>query len=114
MTWASAKHAAKQLWPVLIGQVRELEERFGKPSIIPLSIYETDHDLAVLRPEDGGKWSAEFHAMVMRQLARWLRRDGYNPKLITIDAAAYLRWLAENKFTNDAGRRSQFISFQVP
>lgn len=113
MTWASAQSAADKLLPALLKQVAALRPADGTPVIIPISIYETDHDLAVLRPEDAGQWSAAFHTMVMRAIARRLRREtGVKVKLITLDAAAYLRWLAEEGLTNDAGNRARFISLQ--
>jgi hypothetical protein len=114
MTWSSAKFQADKLYPAFIGRVRELESRYGKPSIIPISIYDTDHDLAVLRPEDKGQWTAEFHASVMRAMARRLRREGYKVKLITLDAAKYLRWLASEGLKNEPQNRAAFISLQTP
>ena len=112
MTWQSAQYAANQLFPALLERVELMEEMSGKPSVIPISIYETDHDLATLRPEDGGKWSAAFHAMVMRALARKLRKKGFRCKLVMLNAAAYLRWLAKNGEINTAANRAAFIASQ--
>lgn len=104
----AAAEAAKMLL-----QIADQVGLDGAPSLIVLSIYETDHDLAVLRPEDGGKWSAAFHSKVMREVAKRLRRVT-KVRLRKLDAAAYLRWLAAEGLTNDAGNRAKFISLQTP
>lgn len=103
---------AERLLPVLAERCEILRRQYGQPIEVPLSIYETDHDLAILRPEDGGKWSAEFHRQVMEILAARLRLRGFNVRLRTIDAASYLRWLAAEKITNTPSARAQFISLQ--
>jgi hypothetical protein len=111
MTWQSANFQADKLLSVILSRVAALAESHVKPAFIPLSIYETDHDLAVLRPEDQGQWTAAFHAEVMRALARKIRKaTGIKVVLKTIDAAGYLRWLAENNLKNEAANRAAFIS----
>lgn len=101
---------ADRLWPQLLARVEALGEHFGMPAEIPLSIYETDLDLATLRPEDGGKWSADFHRRVMQILATRLRLRGYRVRLVQLEATAYLRWLAAEKKTNTAANRAAFVS----
>lgn len=110
----SVEAAADRLWPHLLARVTALAGQYGSPVEIPLSIYETDHDLAILRPEDGGKWSAGFHRAVMQLIAARLRLRGYRVRLVPLDAAAYLRWLAETRQKNTAANRAAFISHVTP
>lgn len=108
----NAAAEATRLLPTLLERCTALQQQHGQPLAVPLSTYETDHDLAVLRPEDGGKWTAAFHREVMEILASRLRLHGFNVKLTILDAAAYLRWLAETKQSNTPAARAQFISLQ--
>jgi Tfp pilus assembly PilM family ATPase len=105
---------ASRLLPALMERCRALQQQHGQPVVVPLSIYETDHDLATLRPEDRGVWSAAFHREVMEEIATRLRLAGFNVRLVPLDAAAYLRWLAAGKLTNTPANRAAFISLQTP
>lgn len=106
----NAAAEADRLLPALLERCHALRERFGPPAEVPLAIYETDHDLAVLRPEDRGQWSAAFHRQVMEEIAVRLRIHGFRVRIKTIDAASYLRWLAAEKLTNTPAHRAQFIA----
>ena len=101
-----------RLFPLLLARCRELSARFGRAQEVPLSIYETDDDLATLRPEDGGRWTADFHRQVMESLALRLRLEGFPVRLVLLNAADYLRWLAQEKRRNSPEARAQFISLQ--
>lgn len=108
----TAKQEADRLFPVLLERTQSLQKQFGGVSTIPISTYETDEDLAVLRPEDRGAWSAEFHRQIMQIIATRLRLRGFKVKLTRLDAASYRRWLAETKQKNTPGNRAHFISLQ--
>ena len=104
-----AETEANRLFQTLHERCRALTAQFGKPTEIPLSVYETDHDLATLRPEDGGRWTAAFHRAVMESLAARLREKGFTVRLVPLDAAAYFRWLAAGNHRNTPDARAQFI-----
>lgn len=103
---------ANRLFPILLSRAKAMEDQYGKPEIIPISIYETDNDLEVLRPEDKGIWTAKFHRETMEIIASKLQAEGYNAVSKPLDAAAYLRWLAETKNKNTPENRAQFIQLQ--
>ena len=108
----NAQDEADRIFTHLLGICEAIKARFGKAQSTPISIYETDHDLATLRPEDGGAWTAAFHREVMELIAVRLRVLGYPVRLVTLHAADYLRWLAAKKLTNTPAHRAQFISLQ--
>jgi hypothetical protein len=103
---------AERLFPTLLERCRATAARFGSPVAIPISIYETDNDLATLRPEDGGRWTAAFHRAVMECLSEKLGAEGFPVRLVPLDAAAYLRWLAAEGMSNTPQSRAQFIGLQ--
>ena len=109
----TAEGEAARLLPHLLEQCRELRAAYGHPVETPISVYETDDDLATLRPEDRGRWTAAFHREVMECIARRLRLHGHRVRLIPLDAASYLRWLAETKQKNTPATRAQFIGLQA-
>jgi hypothetical protein len=108
----TATAEAERLLQHLLPQCEQMQASHGKAAAVPISVYETDHDLATLRPEDGGRWTAEFHREVMEQIAASLRLLGYVVRLVPMDAAKYLRWLSDTKQTNSPGNRARFISLQ--
>ena len=105
----SAQEEAFQLFPVLLAGCSALCADFGRPIAIPLAIYDTDDDLAVLRPEDAAVWSAAFHREVMIELERMLAGAGFTVTLKPVDAGAYLGWLAVHTRTNTPASRAAFI-----
>jgi len=104
---------ADLLYPMLLKRCAALRERFGEPREIPLTVYETDHDLATLIPEDRGTWTAAQHRQVMEILVTRLGLAGYRVRLATLHAATYRRWLASKKLTNTAAQRAAFIIQQT-
>ena len=56
----AAEKEAARIFPALFARCRALQAEFGQLVAVPLAIYETDHDLETLRPEDGGAWGAAF------------------------------------------------------
>lgn len=100
--------AAARIFPRLLAQCHALQSKYEQPIEVPLAIYETDYDLAVLRPEDGGVWSAAFDRDVMTELVRLLAGAGVAATLKPLDAASYLRWLAAQGLTNTAANRAAF------
>jgi hypothetical protein len=100
---------AARIFPALLARCRAMQADYGQPVAVPLAVYATDHDLAVLRPEDGGAWSAAFHREVMTVLVRLLAAEGFTATLKPLDAAEYLRWLAAEKLLNTAANRAAFI-----
>lgn len=108
----TAADEAGRLLPALLARCRALREQFGEPVAVPLAVYETDNDLATLRPEDGGAWSAQFHRDVMTEIAARLESAGFPVRLVTMDAAEYLRWLAAERLTNTPANRAAFIGRQ--
>lgn len=105
----TAEQEAGRLLETLLPRCEELMAEYGRPVEIPLSVYETDHDLATLRPEDGGRWTAAFHREVMECIATRLRLKGHHVRLVPMDAAKYLRWLADTRQKNTPANRAQFI-----
>ena len=105
----AAEKEAARIFPAILARCRALPAEFGQLVAVPLAIYETDLDLATLRPEDGGAWSAAFHRDVMAELARLLESEGFAASLKRLDAADYLRWLAAKKLTNTPANRAAFI-----
>lgn len=94
-------------------QARRLREQYGRPQIIGLSVYETDADLRQLRPEDGPNATAAQQRRITETVAAALRGDGHLVRLITLRAAAYLKWLSETGQANDASIRAKWINLQT-
>lgn len=82
-----------------LAQARSLRERFGSPQIIGLSIYASDDDLRLLRPEDGAAATAAQQRRMVEAVAAALRGDGHPVKLVTLEAVNYLKWLASTGYS---------------
>jgi hypothetical protein len=83
------------------------------PSVIILATYENQLDYETLRPEDQPARVEDHTEMIhhIKTLVDW-EFSGSGPDIQTpvIQASDYLRWLATNGLTNDAGNRAMFIS----
>lgn len=78
-----------------------------------LALYATDHDLRILRPEDGPEATRDEHEALVRQVAALLtERHGLAFEFITLDASSYLRWLAAEGKKNTAENRAAWIGLQ--
>ena len=98
------------LTDAMLTQCNLLRSLQGAPDVVPLSVYETDHDLHTLRPEDKGQWTAATHRAAMEHIAAALRRAGFPAKLVTLNAAKYLRWLSREGRQNSPENRAAFVS----
>lgn len=100
---------AEDLTTIIIEQLDALP---ALPSAIPICVYETQHDYETLRPEDQPA-RVEDHTALMQLVAANLRTE-YSGRicilLITLDAAAYLRYLHTNRRTNTAATRAHYIA----
>jgi hypothetical protein len=103
----------QQIIQLALAQARHLREAHGKPQIIGLSIYASDADLRLLRPEDGPNATAAQQRRITEAVAAALRADGTPVKLVTLRSAEYLTWLAATGMSNDASLRAQWINLQT-
>lgn len=111
MNWPTAKLiAAKHL-----AEVRRGLEAQGfiwpdclKGRPVPLADYATDADLRQVKPEEPG---LNLHAqrLINRAALRLFAKLGAKPFLVTLDPAAYLRWLTSHSLPNNASNRARYI-----
>ena len=74
---------------------------------IKLADYES-HDLRFLK--GATEWPLTFHRMVIRAIARILRRRGANVEIIKIKMVEYFDWLTATGFGNTPAMRARYIS----
>ncbi|HRW57949.1 MAG TPA: hypothetical protein P5185_09345 [Oscillospiraceae bacterium] len=113
MTWETAKNLAEKYLAVLeqswAANGIDPAGFAGQPT--PMTDYECDEDLRLLRPEDGPDATVEDHRILNRAVARLLRtRYGMRPIAVPLRAADYLRWLAAEGRKNDAANRALFAA----
>lgn len=100
---------AEQLTTTIIDQIDSLP---ALPKCVPISIYESQHDYELLRPEDQPA-RVDDHTALMHIVAENLRTE-YNHKinivLVPLNAAAYLRYLHATCQKNTAASRAAFIA----
>lgn len=88
----------------------ELTRQHGRPAEIVLTLYETDHDLRILRPEDGPEATCADHASLIHAVADALRADGHTVTLRPMRASDYLRYLAATGQKNSPETRAKFTT----
>lgn len=103
----------QQIIQLALTQARRLRELHGAAQIIGLSIYASDADLHLLRPEDGPTATAAQQRRITEAVATALREDGTPVKLVTLRSADYLTWLAATGMSNNAAMRAQWINLQT-
>lgn len=89
-----------------------LDDMPKKPDFISLALYESQIDYETLRPEDQPARFEDHAEMIqhVKTLIEWEFPDG--PEVLTpvINASQYLRWLASEGRSNNAGARAEFIA----
>ena len=92
--------------------IEQIDSSTDIPNSIVLATYETQLDYEILRPEDKPT-SVQDHREMINYIKTLLDQEfGGTPQITitTVNASQYLRWLAANKLTNDAGNRALFVS----
>ncbi len=79
-------------------------------SRVVVARYATELDLRALRPEDGEDASREMHNAILDAFADLLwARYRVLVQSVTLEAADYLRWLADTGKKNDAASRAAWV-----
>ena len=101
----------EQIIARVLAQAAKLCQRYGQPQVIRLTVYESDEDLRLLRPEDGPDATCEQQRRMTDAVANRLRQGGHVVKLRTLRVADYLQWLADGGLKNTAANRAAWATF---
>lgn len=66
-----------------LAHAKALAARYGQPQRVNLSLYQSDHDLHTLRPEDGPEATAAEQRLITETVATELRKRGWTVFLLT-------------------------------
>ena len=93
--------------------VKELLEKVKntnpKPDVIPIIRYKDEETLKLFRNPDGG--TLREQRAVLEEALYELKRRGYNPVPVDIDAAEYRKWLGED--LNLTENRARYIAWKI-
>lgn len=91
--------------------ILERINRFGRPSLIPLTDYadELTYDFLLVNPG----WTFTEYRAVNQEVARQLEALGYRVRLVRVEMAEFFNWLAKNQLPNTTANRAQFIVWKV-
>ena len=84
-------------------------EEAGTPNVVRLTVYESQHDYEILRPEDQPALKSDHDAMI-EFIAGELHMEGVPVEAVVLDASAYLRWLAAENLKNTPENRAAWTS----
>lgn len=93
---------------IFLSQVtRQIRLMGSVPSVLTLTVYQTDDDLRVLT---GERWTADFHHRLMSRIATLCTDAGIPARLAALDRPAYEAWLAQTGRPNDPASRTAFAT----
>lgn len=108
MNWQRAKREAERWRERLEGCVR----RVPRGGEIVLTVYDGGATYRALNP--GETWTVEEHTMVVRALARIIRREGLHVRIRTLSLRAYRAWLGATGGSDSRASRAAFSAQWPP